>query len=141
MSLTYEPINGESWIWIKRRLPVLAVEDSCGIVAVKTGRIYVGACVMDNWTANSVQCSFVVENPLVLREGFLRMCCSYVFEECGKKKAYAQVASNNVKSLKFVKHIGFVEQCVLKDVYGDGIHCVILELVKENCNYLLEEVA
>jgi len=122
-------------------VPVLAVEDSCGIVAVKAGRIYVGACVMDTWTPNSVTCTFVIENPMVLRGGFLNACCSYIFEERGRNLAYVQVAENNPKSLKFVKHIGFEEKCRLENTFKDGVGCVILELKKENCKYLLDEVA
>ena len=141
MKLCYEGLSEESWDWIKTRVPVLAVEDSCGIVAVKTGRIYVGACVFDTWTKNTVTCTFVIDNPMVLRSEFLNMCCSFALEDSGKKKAFVQVASNNIKSLKFVKHIGFIEQHRLKDVHGDGIDNVILEMTRETCNYLLKEVA
>ncbi len=141
MNLYYEPINGSSWLWAKKRVSVLAVEDSCGIVAVKTGGTYVGVCIMDTWTENSVTCTFAIDNPMVLRGGFLNACCSYIFEECGKKQAYVQVAENNLKSLKFVKHIGFEEKCRLENTFKDGVGCVILELKKENCKYLLKEVA
>ena len=141
MNLHYEPICGESWLWIKSRVPVLAIEDTCGIVAVDEDGQYVGAGVLDTWTENSVTCTFVVDNPFVLKGGFLKAVCSYVFEERGRKKAFVQIASNNTKSLRFVKHIGFQEQCRLKDAFKDGVDCVIMELVRENCKYLLSEVA
>ena len=111
------------------------------MVAVDKDLGYMGAFIMDTWTENSVSCTFVVENPIVLKHGLLKAACSYVFEERGKKKAFVQVASNNLKSLKFVKHIGFIEQYRLKDAFKDGVDCVILELVKANCKYLLDEVA
>ena len=141
MNLHYEPINGSSWLWIKKNVPCLAVEDSCGIVAVNNAQNYVGACVMDTWTGNAVTCTFVIDNRFVLRGGFLNMVCSYIFEERGVQIAYVQVADNNLKSLKFVKHIGFKEVARLKDTFKDGVGCVILELTKDKCNYLLEEVA
>ena len=141
VNLHYQGLTEESWAWIKKRVPVLAVEDSCAIVAVKVGGIYAGACVFDTWTKNSVTCTFVIDNPMVLRTGFLNLCCSYALEVEGRQKVFVQLASNNEKSLKFVDHIGFIEQHRLKDVYGDGIDNVILELTKETCNYLLDEVA
>ena len=55
-----------------------------GIVAVNkaTGE-QVAACVMDNWTNNSVQCHYIIDTPIVLRHGFLECVANYIFVEKG----------------------------------------------------------
>ena len=141
MKLSYEPINGGSWLWIKKHVDCLAIEDMCGIVAVNEHGEYMAAAVFDTWTGNSVSVSFAIANPLVLRSDFLELISSYVFEERGANIAYAQVPENNVKALKFNEHFGFKEVARLKDTFKDGVGCVILELTKENCKHLLKEVA
>ena len=125
--------------WITDKVPVIWMEDSCGFVALNQFNDYMGALVLDTITENSTTCTFVIENPIVLKHKFLHLSCSYVFDVLGKKKAYVQVASNNERSLKFVKKIGFEEQCTLKDAFRDGVDCVILELTRDKCKYLLDE--
>ena len=141
MKLTYIPINDYAWEWLKTKVPILQVEDSCGVAALDSSGQYVAACVMDNWTNNSVMCTFAIESPSALKEGFLRLCCSFIFEEQGRKTIYAQIADNNKKSLKFVRHMGFIELFRLPDYFEDGVGSVILSLTKDNCKYLLDEVA
>jgi len=142
MSLHVIPMDKDSWGWFNSKLPILSVEDTCGLIAVddKSGT-YVGGCVMDNWTETSVQGHFLMDSPMVFRNRFFHLCATYIFEERGKRIVYAQVPGDNVKSLKFFTHIGFTEEARLKDAYNEGVDCVILEIRKENCMYLLDEVA
>ena len=56
----------------------LSTEQDLMAVDMDTSSI-LGACIMDNWTANSVQCHFMLTNPLVLKQGFLECCFEFIF--------------------------------------------------------------
>ena len=125
------------WGWINDHLPILQVEDTTGIVAVdETTGEPMAACVMDNWTANSVQCHLLVLNTKVLKYKFLDTCFDYIFNINGRKIMYGLVPGNNTKALKLNEHLGFTEKCRFEDAFEDGVDYVILELKKENCKYL-----
>ena len=129
------------WAWINNSLPILHVEDTTGIVAIDENNTPLAACVMDNWTANSVQCHLLVLDSKVLRHGFLETCFDYVFNINGRKVVYGLVPGNNEKALKLNEHMGFTEKCRFEGAFEDGVDYVILELKRENCKYLLAQEA
>jgi RimJ/RimL family protein N-acetyltransferase len=135
-------MDASMWEWFNDNLPILSVEDTEGIIAVDTDTgENVGGCVMDNWTDNSVQAHFLMSSPMVFRNKFFHICASYIFEERKKEVVFVTIKSDNLKSIKFCTHVGFIEQCRLKDAFNEGVDCVIMELRKDNCMYLLDEVA
>ena len=137
----YQYIVMAGFDWFNKKVPVLAVEDSCGIVAINNEGEYIGGCVMDNWTTTSVQCSFLIDNPMLLRDKFFHKCATYIFNEMDRILVYVLVPGDNEKSLSFVTRMGFIEQARLKGAFKEGVDYVILELKKENCRHLLAEVA
>lgn len=137
----YTVMDKASFEWFNQQVPVLAVEDSCGIVAINEKNEYIGGCVLDNWTETSVQCSFLIESPMLLRDKFFHKCATFIFNEMGRELVYVLVPSDNEKSLNFVTRMGFIEQARLIGAFKEGVDYVILELRKENCRHLLAEVA
>lgn len=134
------------WPWIESVLPLHRVDDTSGIVAVDLDTAAnVGACIMDNWSANSVQAHIIVTNPLLLRHGFLELITGLVYEDMGCKYIYGQVPSNNTKALKLNTHMGFKEVARLKEAYADGVDYVIMEMHRDDCKIPIpvhiEEVA
>ena len=130
------------WEWINNALPILQVEDTCGIVAIDVEtNTPLAACAMDNWTANSVQCHLLVLNKQVLKYEFLETCFDFIFNINGRKFVYGLVPGNNAKALKLNEHIGFTEKCRFEGAFEDGVDYVILELKRENCKYLLAQEA
>ena len=136
MDIQFRKFEGfHDWGWVQKQVPVLRSEDTSGIMAVDLAtNTTVGACIMDNWSANSVQCHFMITTPLVLKHGFLECCFGYMFETEGRTAVYGQVPSNNTKALKFNKHMGFTEKCVLEGAYAPNVDYIIMEMRKENCN-------
>ena len=139
----FREMHGPSdWGWINEQVGILQSEDTTGITAIDldTNRT-VGACVMDNWTANSVQAHFMVASPTVLRHGFLEECFDFMFNEKGVKYVYGMVPSDNEKALKLNKHMGFTERLRLPEAFADGVDYVVMECTRDNCKYLPEEEA
>ena len=126
----------KDWEDVNRLLPILRVEDTTGIVAVNSEGVLVAACVMDNWTENSVQCHLLLDDISVIRYGFLDLCFDFIFNRNGRKVMYGLVPGNNSKALKLNKHLGFTEKCRFEGAFEDNVDYVIMELKKENCKYI-----
>lgn len=125
------------WGWINQQVGIIQCEDTTGITAIDLDtNETVGACVMDNWTNNSVQAHFMVSTPMILRHGFLEECFDFMFNEKGLKYIYGMVPANNAKALKLNKHMGFTERLRLPEAYADGVDYVVMELTRDNCKYL-----
>ena len=138
MKLYMRALHGPTdWGWINQQVGILRVEDTCGIVGIDQDKNEtVAACVMDNWTDNSVQCHFIVTNKMALRHGFLQECCDFVFNHMGRQYVYGMVPGDNEKALKLNKHIGFTEKMRLPNAFKDGVDYVVMELKREDCKYI-----
>ena len=135
-------MDQDGWNWFNRMVPVLCVEDSCGMTAYDTDKgKFVAGMVMDNWTDTSCQGHFCITTPMILRAGFFDVCTDYVFNERGMKLFYASVPSQYEKALKFLPQVGFTEVVRLKDAFKEGVDCVIMELKKENVVRIAREAA
>ncbi len=138
MKILFRAFNGPNdWGWVQAQVPILRVQDTCGIMAIDTDKNEtVGACIMDTWATNSVQAHFMITSPMLLRHGFIEECADYLFNERGLKYVYGMVPGKNVRALKINKHMGFTEKARLGDAGVDGVDYVLMELKKENCKYL-----
>ena len=72
---------------------------------------------------------------MVLKHGFVDFCLDYVFNKEGKNIMYGLVPSKNTKALKFNKHIGFTEKCVLEGAFKRDEDYILMELKKDNAKY------
>jgi hypothetical protein len=138
MRIVYTPFNfRRDWKWVNKQVPVLHSEDTIGIMAVDTfKRSPVGACIMDNWTNNSVQCHFMLTTPLVLKHGFLEECFGFIFKNQNVNFVYGLVPSDNEKALKFNKHMGFTEKTRLEGAYDVGVDYVLMQLKRADCRFI-----
>lgn len=129
------------WNWFNTHLPVLEVEDSCGLVALSDKGIPMAGCVFDNFTHTSVQVHLLIVNALALRSGFYEVCGDFVFKDQGKRLVYGMVPSDNEKALKFNRRKGWREVFRLKEGFKEGVDYVIMELTKEVYESKLSEEA
>lgn len=141
MRVHIEPLDRyRDWGYVKKYASAIACEDTCGIVAIDldTGK-QLAAAVFDMFTPNSAQTHIVMTNPIVLRHKFLESAAEFVFIHAKRNVIYGLVPADNVKAVKFDKHIGFVEQIRLKDGFKKGVDYIIFEMRKENCRWLTQQ--
>tara|TARA_R110000851_G_scaffold288960_1_gene443086 strand:- start:5486 stop:5905 length:420 start_codon:yes stop_codon:yes gene_type:complete len=138
MNIELRQFIGEyDWGWVKQRVDIHRVEDTCGIMAVDLDtNTTVAACILDSWTPNSVQGHMVIDNSLVLRHQFLECCANYIYDVRGVKYVMGVVPDNNKKAIKMNKHMGYTVIAEVPDVIEDGCGVVIMQLTKENCTFL-----
>lgn len=140
----YTPLaTAAQWEWVfKRARPILS-SDSCGILAVRdTGELLAGA-VMDSFTNTACNVHMAIENPIVLRHGFLEKVAEEVFLSRNRKTIFGLTPSNNAKALKFNEHIGMKYVTEIPDAYDEGVGYVVTRMDRESSPWLqrLMEVA
>lgn len=138
--IRYEPMTTEEeWRWIEARAHPIMCADTQGIVAyAENGRI-LAMCVADSFTTDSCSVHLAIDNPSVIRRGFLAVVATHLFETCNRKRIFGLVPSNNAKALRFDVKIGFREVARIPDAIRDGVDYVVLRMDKEKCRWLKRE--
>jgi hypothetical protein len=123
------------WEWIKSRAKILLVEDTSGLVVENNGVIQAIA-VFDSFTRNACNVHVAIENPRVIKHGFLNEIGRHLFHVCGRSRIFGLVPSNNAKALKLNKHIGMQEVSCVPNALAEGVDYIIMEMKKEDCRWI-----
>jgi hypothetical protein len=137
MEIQFKPMTENcEWEFFKSKTQVIRCEDTQGIVAYSiTGKI-LAACVADSFSPDSCNVHMFIDNPVVIKHGFLHEIGRHMFETCGRSHIFGLVPSNNEKAIKFDKHIGFTEVARIPDGVGTGTDYVVLRMNKEDCPWI-----
>lgn len=100
----------------------------------ETGEIVAGV-IYENWNKRSVVAHMAIKGRLT--RAFLGAIFRYAYEQCGVNKVILPVSSANEKSNRFVKHLGFKEECRIFDADPGG-DIIIWTLKKSECRFLGE---
>lgn len=113
-----------------------------GIVALDANGKPQGIVLLDNWAENSVMGHVAIQHPMAMRN-IPKEIMKYVFIDCDKKMFLGVIPSDNPKSFKFHKNLGFKVIHTIIDGYADGIDIILVQLLRENCKQIkhLSEVA
>lgn len=106
-----------------------------GIGLEKNGELIAGV-MYDNYNIQSVQMHVAaVPGKRWMTREYLRLCFVYPFGQLAVKKIIGLVDSTNADALRFDKHLGFVEEAVIRHAgkHGD-LH--ILTMTREQCRFL-----
>lgn len=134
--ITFRPLNGKTdWEWVKTRAHILLVEDTTGLVAERDGKIQAVA-VFDSFTVNACNVHMAIENPMVIKYGFLHEIGHYLFNVRDRKRIFGLVPSNNAKAMRLDKHIGMSEIARVPNALAEGIDYVVLEMTREECRWI-----
>lgn len=124
---------------MKERTHVIACEDSQGIVAADRGGNILAVCVADSFTPDSCNVHMAIDDPFVIKHGFLHEIGTHLFDVCGRSHIFGLVPANNDRALKFDKHIGFEEVVRIPDGVRTGVDYVVLRMNKEDCRWIREK--
>lgn len=137
MKLTYRLFEGPlDWGFIQEHLDIPRVQDTCGLMCIdEETNETVGAIILDNIWNNCCVFSGVITTPMVLKYGFGEECADFVFEGLGREYLYAYVRSDNKKSLRFNKRLGFETQMIMPDAYADGVDYIVQKMHRDDCPF------
>jgi len=101
----------------------------------ETGEIIAGV-IYENWNKRSVVAHMAITGRIT--KAYLGAIFRYAYEKCGVNKVILPVSSGNDKSNKFVKHLGFTEECRIRDAAPGG-DVILYTLKKADCRFLGEK--
>lgn len=102
-------------------------------IGLKKDGEFVAGVIYENWHGKSITCHIAVTGRMT--PAYLAAIFDYPFNVCNVGKIIVPVSSANIKSIKFVKKMGFQEEARIKDAMADG-DMVILTMLKKQCKYL-----
>ena len=132
-------LSKEEWAWGKQRARPIRCEDSQGLVAYDENGVIQAIAVFDSFTVDACSVHFAIDNPFVIRHGFLHEIARHLFINCGRERIFGLVPSDNQKALKLDQHIGMVPVARIPDAMKRGVDYVVLCMKKEDCRWLLPE--
>jgi hypothetical protein len=68
----------------------------------------------------------------------LKSAFDYPFKQCGLKKVFGIVNSNNVKAMEYDKKLGFKEVNRFVEMHDDNGDIVVFEMDEANCRWIRE---
>jgi len=95
------------------------------------GKLTAGV-VFNNVTDSSATVHLAVSKPTRLLSELLDHAFLYAFETCKLRRLTGLVEAQNEKSLKIIKHLGFVEEGVMREAGTDGQDIIVLVLWPQN---------
>lgn len=106
-----------------------------GIGLEKNGDLVAGV-LYDNFNGKSI-CMHVAGVGSWLNREYLKVCFDYPFNRLKVVKLIGIVDGGNHKSMRFVRHLGFVQEAIIKDA-GRSMDLHIWTMTREQCRYIGE---
>lgn len=130
----------QEWEWVRERAYPIRCEDTQGIVAYDENGSIQACVVLDSFTVDACSAHIAIDNPFVIRHGFLHEVARHVFIACNRKRLFGLVPANNEKALKLDLHMGFEEVARIPDAYASGVDYIVIRMERQNCRWLPQEV-
>jgi len=135
----FEPMTlPEEWDWVEERVGHRNSEAK-GIIAYDNFGKMCAGFYADGFSPDSCRVHLAIDNPAVIRRGFLNECLGYVFGTCKMNRIFGVVASNNTKALKFNHHIGFRAIAKLPEWYYKGVTHIVMRMDADNNRWYQQE--
>lgn len=134
MNIVSGPIVGR---WVAEQMNGSFSETTSTALGLQkeTGEIIAGV-IYENWNKRSVVAHMAITGRIT--KAYLGAIFRYAYEKCGVNKVILPVSSGNDKSNKFVKHLGFTEECRIRDAAPGG-DVILYTLKKADCRFLGEK--
>ena len=122
--------------WVGKRVEVKDFGSCVAIGLEQDGELIAGV-VFNLYSPPSI-CMHVAAVPgrrWMTRE-YLFRCFAYPFLQLNCTRITALVREHNEQSQKFVEHIGFVKEGVMRQGSEDGSDLIVYGMLKDECRYL-----
>lgn len=131
--MTWEIINGDHvGKWVAERIRGTFHSGSVSIGLERHGVIVAGV-IYEQWNGRSVVAHMAASGRLT--SAFVAAIFDYAYNVCSVQKVILPVASQNLKSGRFVRKLGFREEARIKDASPEG-DIILYTLEKQDCRYL-----
>lgn len=107
---------------------------STAIGLERDGELIAGV-LYDDYNGRSIRMHVAAVGKYWLNREYLRVCFDYPFNQLKVNKVIGLVDSENADALKFDRHLGFTDECVVKDAGKVG-DVIVLSMTKEECRWI-----
>lgn len=126
----------EEYEWLAQRTGCVITADFHAIKATDAAGRIRGMVGYADWTLNCVRLHMGVDSPIVWRS-MLRPALEYPFIQVGVGMVLGVIRGSNRPSLRFAGAVGLEEVFRLQDGAKQGEDLVFMQLLKEDCRFLL----
>ena len=100
------------------------------------GKLYI-ICILDSWTAGSVQMHINVFNPIGFRDyTFINEVFTFAFITADRLTAILVIGEDNVKAINLANRLGFKDLAHISNGHAPGVDSVLYEMRKADCKWL-----
>jgi RimJ/RimL family protein N-acetyltransferase len=124
----------EVYLWVIEHIKRPLCDPNFQAVGIKRDGKMIAGVVYDHYAQRSINMHVAGEGKWATKHN-LRIFFDYPFNQLQVNKVVGYVDSTQQKIINFDKHLGFVEESIIKDAgyWGD---IVILTMTKEQCRFL-----
>lgn len=124
--------------WVAQQVGQVADWGSFYAMGVTQNGDVIAGVVVNNFNGANATCHIAISRHTKLIVPLFQAVCDYAFHQCGLKRLTGMVPSNEPHIIEFDKHLGFVEEFVMKDgAPGADMH--VLVLWPDKCRWLRKE--
>lgn len=117
--------------WVRERVKEARFEEFKTIGVALGDRLIAGFVYYDyRPDYQTMEMSMAADSPMWARPGTIRALLHYPFIQQDCYKVRVVIASDNQRSIKNTKHIGFKQEGVLGNEFGKGRHAVIMRMYR-----------
>lgn len=121
--------------FINRHRPLEFIQGSRGIGLERDGDLVAGI-IYEGYNFQSIWAHIAAEpGSQWLNKEYLRFCCDYPFTVCKVRFVLGYMEAANLHALRFATHLGFKEECRIREAASDGGDILILKMDKAGCRY------
>lgn len=105
-------------------------------IGLYKGEIPQAAVIYENWNGRSLVAHMAITGRITRH--YLFVIFDYAFRQMSAEKVILPVQSTNAKSIKFVLHLGFVEEARIRDAAPGG-DVILYTMKNAACRFLGEK--
>lgn len=127
--------NDPSWVghWVMQQVGGTYQPGSTAIGLSNDGLGLVAGVLYEQWNGRSIVAHIAVRGRMT--PAFLAAIFHYPFIHCGAHKVICPIPSDNLRSAKLAKNMGFIEEARIQDASPMG-DILIHTLTKADCRFL-----
>lgn len=121
--------------FINRHRPLEFIQGMRGIGLERDGELVCGI-IYEGYNYRSIWAHIAAEEGGTwLNRKYLKFCCDYPYKHCGVQFILGYMDADNEQALRFAQHLGFREECRIRQAATDGGDILILKMSRYDCRY------
>jgi RimJ/RimL family protein N-acetyltransferase len=119
--------------WIANRNDHKYIPDYGTYIGLERDGKIIAVAGFDTYYGESIQTHIAIDGRI--NREFIWFIMYYPFDQLGVKKVIAPIRSNNEKSIRFAKHLGFELEAIIKHVYPNNVDLLFFSALNKNMKY------